>query len=476
MRPNRRWLLTAVLLLTSSVSMPVFAQAPATQTSCGTTSGSSDQALPGACETLTAQGLAVEDPAVTSRPDAYGRDVPYLSGMLVNNGTTAYTNISLSANVFDEQEQPIGDGSGYLVNACGAGLLPDFILQPGDRQNFEIPLELDDTDSTVAHSEVTPDATAADAAEVTEEATTVGITHVTDQEVVDVEWIDNGSLRFGAGCDRALFTELNWSSYTVGTQVIAATTHPHVEDVTDALRQRLKLTDNVLLEHSMLTFSPQGDRLVYQGDKNIFNTAQQDGTYPRTLYSDLYNRTLQGILWLQDSRFLAYFFGAYGDPVYYFTATEQGQPISLPPAQGLPSDIVPGASPDGRQAVIAGTFFEKAGYYLASLVTNNDPQLLFEANPAGNNYPAPLFRVDPGDDPHNRIYIARPVDDAAHIQCYNLTEQKLYDLGALPLQISTDERAWWWLSPDNQWIALAANGVNGGLWTIALANLPTCGI
>ncbi len=469
----RRLLFAAALILSATASIQALAQA--TPDVCGSAGSAPGQTE--ACATLAAPGLTVEDPAVTTRPDVYGRDVPYLSGLLVNNGDTAYDNIALSAAVFDDQDEQIGDGIGYLVNACGAGLLPDFTLQPGSDQPFEIPLELTDPEAIIARSEVMPDATAAALSAVsTEVAAMAGITQVSAQEVVDVEWIDHESLRFGAGCDRSLFFDLNWSIYNLSSKALEPTTHPHSNDVTDTLRQRLKLTDDALLAQSMLTFSPQGKRLVYLGDRKVFNTAQQDGTYARTLYNDLYNRTLQGILWLSDSRFLAYFFGAYGDPVYYFTATEQGQPISLPLAQGQPSDIVPGASPDGRQAVIAGTLFETAGYYLKSLVSNNDPELLFAGESAGNNYPAPLFRVDPGDDPHNRVYIARPIDDRAQIQCYNLTEKKLYDLGPLPLQISTDERAWWWLSPDNQWIALAANGTHGGLWMIALANLPTCGI
>jgi len=35
-------------------------------------------------------------------------------------------------------------------------------------------------------------------------------------------------------------------------------------------------------------------------------------------------------------------------------------------------------------------------------------------------------------------------------------------------------RAQWWLSPDERRIALAANGVNSGLWLIDLRDLPAC--
>ena len=44
----------------------------------------------------------------------------------------------------------------------------------------------------------------------------------------------------------------------------------------------------------------------------------------------------------------------------------------------------------------------------------------------------------------------------------------------LPLTITTEDRATWTLSPENNTIALAADGVNGGLWLIDLGALPSC--
>ena len=41
-------------------------------------------------------------------------------------------------------------------------------------------------------------------------------------------------------------------------------------------------------------------------------------------------------------------------------------------------------------------------------------------------------------------------------------------------RLADDERAWWWLSTDESQIALAADGVNGGLWLIDLTALPDC--
>ena len=63
----------------------------------------------------------------------------------------------------------------------------------------------------------------------------------------------------------------------------------------------------------------------------------------------------------------------------------------------------------------------------------------------------------------------------AHLpECFNLESRELHKLTPLPLNLSTDERASWSLSPENNTIALAADGVNGGLWTIDLGELAAC--
>ncbi len=102
---------------------------------------------------------------------------------------------------------------------------------------------------------------------------------------------------------------------------------------------------------------------------------------------------------------------------------------------------------------------------------------MFEATPPGNNWPAPLWvasGADAGSVAQERIYIARPVDGEARLQCYSLQDGGPVDLAPLPLTLELDERAQWWLSPDGVTIALAANGPRGGLWLIDLAALPAC--
>jgi hypothetical protein len=202
-------------------------------------------------------------------------------------------------------------------------------------------------------------------------------------------------------------------------------------------------------------------------------TAADDGTLQRLLYSRLNNRTLQEIYWLDDDRFLAYYFGAYGDPVLYFTADAEGRYISPSPLNNPESVIVPGPSRDARRVVIAGTFDDVTGYYL-NVLTNGFFELLFEAEPPGNNFPGPIPIVNADEDRVVRVYVARLVDGEAMMQCFNRDESVLNDLAPLPLNLAEGERAQWWLSPDERRIALAANGVNSGLWLIELETIPPC--
>jgi hypothetical protein len=422
--------------------------------------------------------LTPADVTVLMGQDIYGQPTQVARGHLANNGADAYANISLTAEVYDAAGSVIGEGIGYPVNACGAALLPDFALQPGASVPFEVPLELYEAGAQIDRVEITPqaDATTPTTAAPSELS---GITRVSTDEVVEVEWLDSRALRFGVGCPRSLFTELDWFQHSQRTNTTIHVLHPRADDITEALRARLGLSDQATFENSALEFSPAGRRLVFQDEINIFKTAEPDGSFIRTLYSVLYNRTLQGIDWLPEGRFLAYYYGAFGDPVIYFTADEEGRPISLAPENAAPSDIVPGASPDARRAIIGGTLEEVTGYYLEPLTNLRPPELLFESEVPGNNWPAPLWTIKPnavdGEPGDNLIYIARMVDGEARLQCFTLADREPRDLTALPLRLATDERARWWLSPDARTIALAATGLNGGLWLIDLTAFPACG-
>lgn len=416
--------------------------------------------------------LVPQDITVVQRQDAFGQTVQVAQGRLVNQGSHAYTNISLSAEVYDADNQQIGEGLGFLVNACGAALAPEFALQPGESQTFDVTLELFDTDAPpIQRVVIFPDATVTTADASTPPALAPGITPVTREEVVDVEWIDGQTLRYGVGCADDVFTALKWYQHDRTQQATTPIEHPKAALVTDALKTQTGLTDPALFNRSYLTFDPDGRRLVYQNDHNDLITAESDGSFKRVLYNTLYKHSLHGITWLDNGNFLAYYFGAYGEPVLYFTATADGQPISAPLSVTVPSETVPGASPDGQQVVISGTFNDQTGYYLKSLVADaND--LLFEADLPGNNYPAPIYAAT--DDDGAIIYMVRPVNGQAEFTCFDLAAHKSYDLTPLPLALKDDERGWMWLSPDQHTLALAANGMESGLWLVDLTQLPAC--
>jgi hypothetical protein len=407
----------------------------------------------------------------------FGEPVQTVRGALTNNDTTAYSNISVTAQVFDASDTLVGEGVGVLVNACDAGLLFDFALQPGESHPFSAPLELFEEGANIeriaisAMGDAVPPTT--DAAPLSE-----GITQVSTDEVVAVEWEDETTFRYAVGCERSLFTEWEWRRYDMidGDEVVIE--HPNADQVNDELRENLRLTDDAIFANSRLRFAPiGGERLVYQDAINDIFTAAADGRLQRRLHTLLNNYSLQGYIWLPENRFLAYYYGAYGDPVLYFSADSDGRIISRAPTRVTPSDIVPGVAADGRRAIIAGTIDGIAGYYFERL-EDNFTELLFEAEVPSNNYPPPVPLLNEEGDRVTRIYLVRPIDDAPHLQCLYRPEEgdsELIDYGALPLDLAIDERAWSFLAPDERHIALAANGASGGLWLIDREALPPCG-
>lgn len=420
---------------------------------------------------LTAENLELID-----GEGVYGQPIQVLHGVLVNTSAdTAYTNITLSAAAYDADDALIGEGNGVIVNACGAGLVFDFALQPSHAHAFEISLDVFEQGVEIERIDVQPLAQAADAQPAP--AQVQGIQQViADQEVIAVEWIDNTTLRFGAGCSRDLFTTWDWYQYRVtqsGSLLPRRVDHPYAALVTDALMSALLFSDPELFNRSALAFAPDGDRLIYQDSINTVLTAGFQGQARRTLYSLMSRRSLQGIYWQPDERLIAYYFGAYGDPVYYFTATAEGNPISPALDNNPPSVTIPGVSRDGRRVVIGQTRDDITGYYLY-VVTNNFFELLFEAELPGNNYPAPILISDPNDGLITHVYTALDVDGVPHLTCYNRAEGELYTLAPLPLRLDRDERAQWWASPDESKIALASQGTNGGLWLLDLTTLPAC--
>lgn len=419
--------------------------------------------------------LTVESVDVVMTQDIYGQNVFSAQGVLLNEGDEAYTNITLRVEAYADDDTLIGEGIGVMVNACGAGLLFDFALQPGESHAFAAPIELLEMGQRVERVEVFPDATPTDPTPSNAELPE-GITQIAaDTEVIALEWTEAPAFRYATGCTRDLFTEWTWYEYDPEAGESTEIEHPRATDVTDELRTNLSLEDPLIFANSALRFAPEGTRLVYQDALNAVWTAARDGRLLRRLYDRLNNRTWQGIQWLPGDRFLAYYYGAFGDPVIYFTADAEGRYISPPPLQVLPSLTVPGVSLDARRVVITGDFPDRSeggelGYYLYVL-TNGFFERLFEAEPPGNNYPAPVPILSEAGDRVTHVYLAREVDGEARFQCFNRDDAEVHDLAPLPIRLANDERGWFTLAPDGQTLALYANGANGGLWLI---DLPPC--
>lgn len=415
--------------------------------------------------------LVAQDIAIVPRTDIYGQEILHAQGSLANQDAVAYSNVNLEAIAYDADDEVIGGGIGYLVNACGAGLLPDFTLQPDTAHTFAIPLELDEEGLTVERVEVSAQGTASEATAAAAPTQLTGITQVSEAEVIDVEWVDEENLRFAAGCWRDLFDKWSWRDYNLRTGIQQPIDAPNAERITPALRLQLGLQDDLYFSNSKLNFPPDGRRMVYQNEINNFYSAEPDGSFKRLMLDLMARRTLQGITWLNEGSFIAYYYGATGDPVLYFTGNVDGRVLSERPEHNPVLLITPGASPNGQRIVFAAEQDGQTGYYLKQAAYPGT-DLLFEADVPGNNWPGPLVEQD--FDGRTFIYVARPVDGAAQLTCFNMTTQALHELSPLPLNLATDERAWWFLSPENNTIALAADGVHGGLWLIDLAELPSC--
>ncbi len=416
--------------------------------------------------------LTTDETTIVTGLDAYGQTISVAEGFLINQGDTAYNNISLLAEVYDASGTIIGEGFGYPVKACGEGLLPDFALQPGLSQSFSVPLDIFEDEAVIDRIEIFPQATAVDTQlAVQTPALPAGITQVTNREVVAVEWLDDNALRYSTGCWRDTFNNQAWHDYNIASGLQQPMPHPRANELTDTALGLINLQDPAQFNRSFFTFAPGQRRAIYQTDLNTLVTVEGDGSFQRVLYDQLYNISLQGVNFVRDGILLAYYHGGYGDDVLYLTANITGQQLSQHPAISLPSTIVPGVSPNGQRVIIAATINGITGYYLRA--TNTEFQeLLFEAEPPGNNWPAPLYNITPEGARH--IYIARPVDGQPRLQCYNPDSAILHDLTALPLQLATDERGWMTLSPNSNTIALMANGLHGGLWLIDLTAFEAC--
>ena len=109
----------------------------------------------------------------------------------------AYANVRISVEVFDADEELIGEGFGFLVDACDTALL-DYALPPGRVQVYEAPYEVfAASDAAQVKMSVAAQAISPATAPLAE---TPLVKRVAFDEVVMLEWLDEETLIYGVGC------------------------------------------------------------------------------------------------------------------------------------------------------------------------------------------------------------------------------------------------------------------------------------
>jgi len=416
--------------------------------------------------------LTVTEPVLAQRVNAFGVTGWIASGTLTNAGPAAYLDVLLEADVFDADGAVVGVAYGVLVDACGLGVLPDRALEPGETAPYLLTIELDADDLVPAALAITVEAQETAAAPVNPFLTYRDITTVYEGDVARVEWTRQGELRFATGCADDVYTDWDWFSVDTETGEYAGIDLPYPDLRDPVILERLALDDEEDVRHARIAFHPDSRRFAFQDPVNVMLTAEPDGTFQRLVWDALSRYSLQGYLWLPNERYLAYYFGAFGEPVRYFTASIAGQNISIALDDVAPSLIVPGPTPDGARVVLAQEVDGVVGYYIVSTTNPGNQIKLFDGEAPGNNYPAPIFAAT-GNVPV-QIFVVRDIEGQARLQCYNLGQETLHTLTVLPLRLADDESGWSALSPDGKLLALGAEGRHGGLWLIDLTQYAAC--
>ncbi len=418
--------------------------------------------------------LRPQDLAVVLRPDVWGQEQAYIEGRLQNAGERAWSVEALVAKVHSADGTLIGEAFGFLTGACGEALPADHVLRPADSAALALQLDLFGAPEMPpdASIDLLPQASPRTVATPGVAQELPGIRQVDTSEIVELEWVDAQRLRYSSGCWRDVFTQRDWFELDLqGGERVLLPAHPRADAVTEQLLQAIDQSDPLLFRRSFFSFAPGQRRAFYRSAVNSLVTVEPNGSFPRVLVDDIYNISLQGISWQGDSGvFVAWFHAGQGSEVSYAVGNAEGRRLSLHPSEAIPSRTVPGVSAGGRGLVISATIDGVSGYFLKDSASNFTLPM-FEAEPPGNHWPAPWYAHSPGG---RRIYIARPVDGEARLQCYNPDSETLHDLTALPLQLAPDARSRMALSPDFTTLALAANGVDGGLWLIDLQHFDFC--
>ncbi|GEM_PF-325035 len=428
--------------------------------------------------------LIAEAVEVVAGVGMFDQPIQTVEGRLINVSATAQGVGSIRADAFDRTDRVIGVGVGVSINACGVGLL-DVTLNPGESVGFSAPLELFEGNARVARVAIS-----ADSADVTADEPPADLVPGARQlfagEAVTVEFHDQLGMLFAAGCGRDPLWEWAWYRYPLDGRTRAnsapeAIVYPTLNETTpEALAARLRFNDEAIWRSAFVRFAPDSRRFVFQDAVNTVYTATIPGALLRPLHTRLNNRTLQDIYWLPDGRFMATYYGAFGDSVIYFTADVEGRFISNAPQQYPPSEIVPGVTADARRVIVAADFTNMNGaagstgtghgYYLLVLTTGFYEKL-FDADAPGNNYPNPVPVTDPVENLVTQVYVPLEVAGQARLSCFDRAAGTLTDLGALPFRLTDEERARMWLTPDGAALVIAVSGRRGGVWLLEIAML-----
>ena len=223
--------------------------------------------------------LLLSNTRIGTQPDGFGGEQPVVSGDLYNHGAAAYRNIRLYVDAYDVDKALIGEGFGFLVDACGTALL-DYALDPERLQSYLAPFELFD-EGEVASVEVRIDADAVDY-QAPPEPELPAVTAIASAEVVMLEWEDDDTLLYGVGCAGDVFTELDWWRYSATHHALSLIEHPRVADVTPSMIERsgaAMITQSgeqrpELYFGSQMTFAPNARRAVYQNDLHSVLSAE----------------------------------------------------------------------------------------------------------------------------------------------------------------------------------------------------------
>ena len=423
----------------------------------------------GAIYHVAAQGkpaLLLTEMRLGSQPDGFGGETRVVTGEVFNHGAEAYTGVNILVEAVDSDGQLIGEGFGFLVDACGTALL-DYALLPGGVQGYSAPFELF-AEGDVASVRVSVEAEA-EAPIWPPLVDAPAVTLIARAEAVMLEWLDEETLMYGVGCEGAVFTELDWQRYSVGDHALTEIEHPDAAKVTPEMIERSDAAlitqsgeqDPQLFYGSRMSFPPGARRAVYQNDLHTIFSAEPDGSFKRLIHDKLHRHSLRGFEWARDAGvFLAYYFGSYGEPVHYFSANVGGQMLMGRLEELAPSLTVPGPADEGLAAVVGWQRGDVSGYYLQYAFGGSE--LLFEAELPGNNYPAPIVAGP-------LVYVIRPVESVPTLQCYDRRTGQLATVTALPLDLTRKARAWSQLSPAGGKLAVAMNGTEGGVWWVDLA-------